>query len=146
MNKMLRILAAFGFVASIVIGLAGSAKADEGSDYTAKVIAAKSLLDLSGDQVAQLESIKAAAKKEAGPTVLQYLVDLKNLKGKVEAGASDGDLTGILNKMEAERQNLEGMKTKYIGQVRAVLNPMQQSKLALVVAKIKWEMLKKVAR
>jgi len=148
MNKFLKVLVTLSLLFALKVGMVGTARADEASapDYTEKVITAKNLLNLTDDQVGKLRAIKAAAKAEAGPVILQYLGDLKSLKGKVEAAAPDAELKGLEDKMEGERQNLEGMKTKYFGQVRDVLNPMQQAKASLIVAKIKWEVVKKIVR
>jgi Spy/CpxP family protein refolding chaperone len=79
-----------------------------------------------------------------GPLVKQQLADLKTLGQKVKANAPDAELSSILDKMESQRQSIETVKSKYIGEAREILTPTQQAKVVLGVAMWKGAALKKL--
>ena len=146
MGKSLRILTAGLLILAIGLGPARQALAQEASETTgaAKALELKQKLGLTDDQVSKLQAISASEKAEYTPLIQKGLADLKLLSDKIKAGAPDSEISPIIDSIEANRQAIEGAKTKYIVQVRAVLNPTQQGKVALAVAAVKLSVLQKL--
>ncbi len=145
MIKSLRMILA-GFLVLILLGPAGLLKAEEGGDATSvnKALELKEKLGLTDDQVAKLKVIAESEKAEYKPLILSGLADVKILGDKLKTGASDAELNPVVDRIEATRKSVEAAKTKYIAQVRTVLNPTQQSKLVVAVAVVKLAVLKKI--
>jgi Spy/CpxP family protein refolding chaperone len=148
MGTSIKKLLGIVLTAALFLGSLGVAKAQEAPQASGaeKILQIKEKLGLSDEQVAKLKTMVQSEKAELAPMVKQQLADLKTLGEKVKANAPDAELSPILDKMEARRQNIESVKSKYIGEARTILTPTQQAKVVLGVAMWKGAALKKLGQ
>jgi Spy/CpxP family protein refolding chaperone len=95
----------------------------------------KDKLGLTDDQKAKMKEFHKSQQEKMKALMDQQKADLKSLKEKVDEKASDAELKAVLDKLSADRKAIQEAQEDMIKNMRAILTPMQQAKMALGMAK-----------
>jgi Spy/CpxP family protein refolding chaperone len=95
----------------------------------------KEKLDLTDAQVSRIKQVFENQKSTAKPIREDLKTQTKALAQKMKAGAGDGDLKSILDKIDQDRKNLDAARQQNMEALRGILTPTQQAKAYLAMAK-----------
>jgi Spy/CpxP family protein refolding chaperone len=95
----------------------------------------KEKLDLTDAQVSRIKQVFENQKSTAKPIREDLKTQTKALAQKMKAGAGDGDLKPLLDKIDQDRKNLDAARQQNMEALRGILTPTQQAKAYLAMAK-----------
>ncbi|HVZ81552.1 MAG TPA: Spy/CpxP family protein refolding chaperone [bacterium] len=104
-----------------------------GKDGGKKLEMMQKKLDLTDDQVSKLKELYQG-QKDANKSLRERLkADMKSLRDKVDAKASDSDLKSVLDSLSQDRQDLQAARQRMADKMRGILTPTQQAKMVLAM-------------
>lgn len=122
-------------VLSVVLGVVFSASsfsfADDGKKdghRKDRIEYMKKKLGLSDDQVSKIKAVYEDSKKNIEPLMKQKEADIKTLKDKVTASASDNDIKALLAAIQSDQQKIMDIRKAEMNKVKTILTPTQQAK------------------
>jgi Spy/CpxP family protein refolding chaperone len=94
----------------------------------------KKKLELSDEQEKKMKEEHKANEAVIKPLREKIKIDVDTLRLLVDKKASDSELSKALDELQADRKALQAQQEKHISDLRAILNPMQQAKMAVSMA------------
>jgi Spy/CpxP family protein refolding chaperone len=91
----------------------------------------KEKLGLSDSQATQLKTLFKKQMEGNKPLRDQMRIDMDTLQQRVDLKASDSDIKKLLDKLEAERKEMDSSREKMKDQLKTILSPTQQAKMVL---------------
>ncbi len=90
-------------------------------------------LGLSDAQVSSIKDVFTDTWKNIEPLMKQRKADFESLKEKVNAGASDNDLTALIETLKSDQQKIMDVRKNEMEQIKAILTPAQQAKAIIAM-------------
>jgi Spy/CpxP family protein refolding chaperone len=94
----------------------------------------KKKLDLSDEQDQKMKEAHKANQAAMKPLKEKLKIDVDTLRLLVDKKASDSELSKALDELHKDRLAMQALQEKHIAELKAILNPMQQAKLAVSMA------------
>jgi Spy/CpxP family protein refolding chaperone len=93
----------------------------------------KEKLGLTDDQATKLKDFFKKQRENNAPLRDQMRIDMDTLRQKVDMKASDSDIKRLLDKLVADRKDMQAARQKSEDQLREMLTPTQQAKLLFMM-------------
>jgi Spy/CpxP family protein refolding chaperone len=88
----------------------------------------KQRYNLNDEQMTKITDIFADSRAKVKLLIKQDMADIKILKDKVNAGASDSDLTNVLETIKQDNQKIRDARISETDRIDSVLTPLQRAK------------------